>query len=213
MNTLDYILHKFNIDQSAESPIEIPNVGRNDLVKLTNELNFKVGVEVGVARGEYSQKICEANPQMKLYSIDAWTAYGNYPDYTAETLESYFKETKERLAPFPNCEIIRAFSMETVRRFADNSLDFVYIDSNHQDPFITEDITEWSKKVKSGGIVSGHDYRSGYKTKNWTHHFDVIRATHQYTKNNNIKPWFVLGLKEKIPGLVRDSSRSWFWVK
>ena len=48
--------------------------------------------------------------------------------------------------------------MDAVKDFADRSLDFVYIDANHEPQFVEEDIREWSKKVKVGGIVSGHDY-------------------------------------------------------
>lgn len=34
-----------------------------------------------------------------------------------------------------------------------------------------------------------------------------------YVKDNKIFPWFVLGLRAKIPGMIRDRHRSWMWVK
>ena len=46
MNTLKYILKKYGLRLSER--IEIPNVGRDNLASLFSELNFKVGVEVGV---------------------------------------------------------------------------------------------------------------------------------------------------------------------
>ena len=211
MDTLDYIIKKYGVDPEGKLPIEIPNAGKADLAKLLHELDFKIGVEVGVAEGKYSQKLCEANPQMKIYGVDAWKIYGNYADYSAQKLDSLYSQAKKQLAPFSNYEFIKEFSMDAVRKFEDNSLDFVYIDANHENPYITEDITEWSKKVKPGGIISGHDYFR-YRGKNGNL-FNVIEATQKYTKENNIKPWFVLGLSAKIPGLVRDPSRSWFWVK
>ncbi len=48
--------------------------------------------------------------------------------------------------------------MDALEDFEDNSLDFVYIDGDHNFKHISEDIYEWTKKVRSGGIVSGHDY-------------------------------------------------------
>lgn len=212
MNTLDYIIKKYYINPNGNLPIEIPNVGKNDLAKLLNELDFKVGVEVGVAGGKYSVKLCEANPQMKIYGVDPWIYYKDYHDYSDDKLDSLYKEAKERLSKFSNYEIIKDYSQNALQKFADNSLDFVYIDANHDEPFVTEDIVEWSKKVRSGGIVSGHDYfkRKGVGSKR---KYSVIKATQRYTEENNIKPWFVLGLSDKIPGLVRDVSRSWFWVK
>lgn len=206
MNTLDYIIKKYNINTNGSMPIEIPNVGRNDLAVLLRELGFKVGVEVGVAAGDYSRLLCEANPQMKIYGVDPWQIYEGYTGYKQRNMDSAYERAKKLLALFSNYEIIKKFSMDAIKDFEDESLDFVYIDAHHNDPYITKDIVEWSKKVRSGGIVSGHDY-SGRKD------FDVIAATQKYTKDNNINPWFVLGPSAKIAGLVRDNSRSWFWVK
>lgn len=210
MNTLDFIIKKYNIDPNGKLPIEIPNVGKGDLAKLLQELDFKVGVEVGVAEGKYSRKLCRINHQMKLYGVDAWKIYGDYADYSAEKLDLLYEQVKKESAQYLNYEIIKEFSTDAVKRFEDNSLDFVYIDANHYEPYITQDITEWSKKIRKGGIVSGHDYFRGYSNGRA---FDVIKAVNKYAKENNIKPWFVLGLAAKIPGLVRDTSRSWLWVK
>jgi hypothetical protein len=76
MNALDYIIKKYDLNPEADLPIEIPNVGKNVLVYLLRELNFKVGAEIGLAEGNYSRKLCEVNPQMKIYGIDAWKIYG-----------------------------------------------------------------------------------------------------------------------------------------
>jgi predicted O-methyltransferase YrrM len=65
--------------------------------------------------------------------------------------------------------------MEAVKDFKDESLDFVFIDGNHQYSYVLEDITEWSKKVRSGGIVSGHDYFEFLDN-------GVIRAVNEYVK-------------------------------
>ena len=209
MNTLDYIIKKYNIDINGELPFEIPNVGRDDLAKLLCELDFKTGAEIGVAAGGYSKILCETNPQMKIYGVDIWKDYDNhYNVHFSRKFDLFYEQAKKQLAPFSNYEIIKEFSMDAIKRFDDNSLDFVYIDANHKNPYVTEDIVEWSKKVRPGGIVSGHDYYNGGKN------FNVIEATHKYTEDNNIKPWFVLGRKHKINNdETRDKSRSWFWVK
>lgn len=51
--------------------------------------------------------------------------------------------------------------MDAVRWFDDNTLDFVFIDANHDYKHFAEDLREWHKKVKPGGIVSGHDWVNG----------------------------------------------------
>ena len=45
--------------------------------------------------------------------------------------------------------------------FADESLDFVYIDADHREEFVRKDIELWFPKLKKGGVISGHDYGRG----------------------------------------------------
>lgn len=204
MNTLQHIINKYKINRNI---IEISDVNRMSLAKLLNELDFKVGVEIGVASGEYLSVLCKANPQMKFSGIDMWTPYKGYNDYTKQsTFDTLEKDAIERMKPFFNYKFIKEWSMDAVKKFEDNSLDFCYIDSNHRDPYVTEDIREWSKKVRSGGIVAGHDYVEA-------DYIDVVNAITKYTKDNNINPLFVIGLEAKIPGLIRDNTRSWMFIK
>lgn len=77
--------------------------------------------------------------------------------------------------------------MEAVQKFDNNSLDFVYIDADHSYETTLEDITEWTKKVKPGGIVSGDDYT----TRNQSDRYDVLRAINDYGESHNIDELFV----------------------
>lgn len=210
MNSLAHILHKYSLDPAARTPIEIPNVGRDDLARLFSELSFKRGVEIGIERGLYSEVLCRSNPGATLFCVDAWQAYRGYRDHVSqEKLDGFYEETKQRLAPF-GCQFIRALSMDAVKQFEDGSLDFVYIDANHELPFIINDLIEWSKKVKHGGIVAGHDYYQSTRMDTKNH---VVYAVDAYVRSYRIKPWFLLGSKAKMDGETREKSRSWFWVK
>ena len=97
-----------------------------------------------------------------------------------------FQVSQELLNGF-NVEFIRETSMSAVKLFQDRSLDFVYIDGDHRYDFIRDDLAGWSKKVRSGGILSGHDY---YK-----YGLDVVRAVHEYVKENHIDRWFITDKK------------------
>jgi len=82
MDTLDYILTKFNLRADTRRfPIEIPNIGRDGLAELFAELGFRVGVELGVERGLYSEVLCKANPDVLLYAVDSWLHYEGYRDH------------------------------------------------------------------------------------------------------------------------------------
>lgn len=210
--TLNYLKDKYDLDFEQESPIMIRNVGRLDLLRWVRELDFKVGAEIGVAFGKYSYEICELNPQMKLYGVDAWKAYDGYGDYKrTETFQKMYDETHRLMDPYVKRDryaYVEKFSMDALDDFEDYSLDFVYIDANHQDPFVTQDIYGWAKKVRPGGILAGHDY---VRVKRIEWH--VKDAIQRYTKEHNIKPWFVLGADDVVPGEVREGSRSWMMVQ
>lgn len=208
MSTLEYIAKKYNLDLSQPSPIEIPNVGRSDLTRWLYQLNFKVGVEVGVAAGRYSEKIATINPQLKLYGIDPWEEHKAYVSYNQNSLTTLYRRAQRRLNKYKNFQFVKAYSMDALANFKDESVDFVYIDANHQEPYVTQDITGWIKKLKLGGIIAGHDYIRLKRER-----CDVIGAVNNYTENNKVEPWFILGSNAKIPGTIRDNTRSWMWVK
>lgn len=214
MDTLTYIINKYGLyyDERTKMPLEIPNVGRNQLAELFAELNFTNGAEIGVERGEYSEVLLKANPSLMLVLVDAWQAYKGYRDHTRqEKLDKFYLETRTRLYPYSSQTVyMRAFSMEVVDTVIDNSLDFVYIDANHDFLNVTQDIYYWSKKVRPGGIIAGHDY---VKRKNEAAHVHVKQVLHGYTDAYRIKPWFVFGRDEKREGEVRDETRSWAFVK
>lgn len=171
--------------------------GRYELAKL-----FKgVGAEIGVERAVFSKAICTRNPETKLYGIDPWKAYKGYRDHvTQEKLDAFYVEASERMKHF-NCELIREDSMTAAKRFEDESLDFVFIDANHAYEYVLEDIRTWAKKVKKGGIVSGHDY---IRRKGQDHIYGVVRAVQQYIEENQIPEWSIWR---------GDRSPSWMFIK
>ncbi len=201
MNTLNYILNKWRIRPGRKAAVEIPGTRHKDLVNLFQELGFKNGAEIGVEAGIFSEEICKANPKLKLYCIDPWKAYPGYIEHTSQQeLDNLYEETLRRLKPY-NCRIIRGFSEDVYELFDDESLDFVYIDGNHEFLHVTQDLVYWSPKVRKGGLIAGHDFRRNSK-KYINDVKDVIPA---YAYAKHINPWFVL--REPV------EASSWFWIK
>ncbi len=213
MNTLGFILKRFNLeDFRNDNLVEVPRINREMFASLLAEMEMNVGCEMGVERGLYSEILCKANPKLHLFSVDAWTAYQGYRDHVSQSkLDGFMEETKQRLAPY-RADVIKGWSVEVVKQFKDESLDFVYVDGNHEFQQVVNDIAEWQKKVRVGGIVAGHDYilrkENGYI-------MHVPHAVNGYVWSYGIKPLFLLGTKDeqKPPAGVRDGVRSWFYVK
>jgi hypothetical protein len=209
MNALDYIATKFEIDLNHKSPIQIPNINRVIMAQTLAELGFTVGAEIGVAAGLHAEILCKNNLGMKLYGIDPWVHYHGYMDFMGPRLAQFYEEAKVRLAPY-NCELIRKFSMDAVNDFQDKDLDFVYIDGAHDFKSVADDICEWKKKVRRGGIVFGHDYKRSNNPMVRTHVQDVVCA---YCYALQIVPWFILGEMGHSDGMYKEGTRSWMFVK
>tara|TARA_Y100000034_G_scaffold19875_1_gene22595 strand:- start:1125 stop:1805 length:681 start_codon:yes stop_codon:yes gene_type:complete len=212
MKLLNYIVNKYKINLNKKHlPIEIPNTNRITLAELFSELNFKIGAEIGVERGVYSKILCQKNPGLKLYGIDPWKAYRGYREHVSQQkLDRFVEETKERMIDYEEYSIIRKFSVDAAKLFKNESLDFVYIDANHEFRHTVDDISEWYRKIRVGGIISGHDY---IKRKDPRYLMGVVEAVTGFTDAYHIKPYFVLGEKNPQEGHLRDTARSWFWVK
>lgn len=200
-------------------PFEIPDCGRDDLPQFFLEMGFKVGAEIGTAKGVYAEVIGKSG--LKLYCIDPWMVYDGYikgedekdrrhGGYNQEEMDRQYEHTKKLLAPY-DCIIIRKTSMGALADIADESLDFVYIDANHEFKYVVEDIYEWSKKVRKGGVVAGHDYL--FTQPRVSDRIHVKHVLPAYTAAYEINPWYVIGRKEKVPGETRDAFRSWMFIK
>lgn len=157
---------------------------------MLKERGVKVGVEVGTDHGKYAHQLLNAIPELTLYCVDPYLPYTEGDEvHNEEEIEQIYEEAKFRVEAdnFPRGLIIRKTSMEAVKRFDDNYLDFVFIDGNHDFEHCYEDIVEWTKKVKPGGIVAGHDYKVDP-----VNNYGVIEAVTRYVEENHIAPLFIM---------------------
>lgn len=189
----DYLIRKFSISPQrlrAPMPIELRDFHRNDLAQLFAELGFKRGVEVGVAEGNYSEVLLKANPECYLLLVDPWEAYKENPQNKTKDKHGFaYQEMLRKTNPYPNVQIYPDTSMAATETVSYNSLDFCYIDGNHLFDYVMQDLIEWSKRVRSGGIVSGDDYYA-LDQKRWIGG-GVVEAVNAYVGAHRISPWFV----------------------
>jgi hypothetical protein len=204
MDTLEYILQKYNLDRNKRSPISIME-GREALPQLFLELGFKVGAEIGTEKGKFAERFCTTIPGLKLYCVDAYSEYAGYNDYVGDRqgmLRFAKRNAAQRLAPY-NVQFIYKLSMNALEDIPDESLDFCYIDANHEWPFVAQDIYYWNKKVRKGGILCGHDYALVHNPVKGIH-VDVEGVVIGYTHSFKISPWFIT---------AGNHTPSWLWVK
>lgn len=167
----------------------VPGFKRVDLARLFADRGYTSGAEIGVADGRYSEVLCQAIPNLRLRCVDAWAAYaGNVRGGPQSQHDENFLRAAERLRPY-QATLVRAMSAAAVRAVPLATLDFVYIDGNHAFDYVMRDLLDWAPRVRSGGIVAGHDY---YHFRN----AGVVEAVNAYTTAHQIADWALCDERE-----------------
>lgn len=122
-----------------------------------------VGVEIGTHLADYAEYILTHWPG-HLICVDPYEHAEGYDDQAVHLWHSDPARIKdreraaERLAKFGiRHQLWVKNSASAASIVQDGTLDFVYIDGNHTYPYVLQDLTLWWSKVKSGGVVAGHD--------------------------------------------------------
>lgn len=187
-------------------PFWISNCSRDDLPVFFKQLGFTTGVEIGVQWGINLEKYCQVG--LTMYGIDPFLSY---PDHrTTKYIEELYPAAVKKFSIYPNCKIIRKMSMDALNDFNKRSLDFVYIDGNHQFEYVANDLVYWSEKVKKGGIIAGHDYKCQHVDRANRFVGPVVDA---FTKAYDIQNWWILGSQSPRPGEKVDESLSFMFFK
>lgn len=146
-----------------------------------------VGVEVGTLYGEYAECLLATWPG-KLHCIDPWIQQSAkiYRDgCNSIDFDEAFERVKKRLVQYnERVTLHRLYSFNAVIGFRDDSLSFVYLDANHDFDHVRADIRGWWPRIKSGGILCGHDYKDE-KTDYWN--CGVKSAVDEFVAENNLK--------------------------
>lgn len=120
-------------------------------------------VEIGSYCGDSGRILAKNFPNGIINCVDPWTSYTE--DCSTFDLHRQALELKEAELLFDDMSkeytnVIKnkISSIEYSKTVQDESIDMVYIDGNHQYSSIVEDLENWSKKVRTGSYVAGHDY-------------------------------------------------------
>ena len=165
------------IETRQEMYLEIPKGG--------------VGAELGACKGINALHLYQVTKPKKLYLSDIWTKTapdgtpwprGGMPDIwygdNSGLVKSFFEEEIDS----GKVEIKKGFSSDFLASLSDNYLDWVYIDSDHNYPCVSIEIDMAIKKVKSGGLILGHDYAN--VPEGWGS--SVIRAVNERIQSRDI---------------------------
>jgi len=187
-------------------PAIIQDCPREDLPEFLVSQGYKVGAEIGVYKGAFTARFLQAG--LRMFAIDPWMPFTGQgrSQHKQEVQDEIFAIAHSNLMPWletGQCKILMATSMEAVQGFGPSDLDFVYIDGCHEFPNVAQDIYEWNKIVRPGGVMSGHDYFNTppHASNVLCHAKAVVDA---YAGLYQIETWWLFG---------NPRYYSWMWIK
>lgn len=172
-------------------------INRFEIISRIKKDNL-IGVELGVAEGNFSYKMMESKKFKFFYGIDS------YNDFQHDDTE-YIK-TKNKLSSFINYKLIRKKFELAIDQFEDNSLDFIYIDGfAHEGNDGGRTLNQWLRKLKIGGICAGDDYDDRWPLVKKTVNYHIEKSnTPLYVTSKNVHEkysefpsWFFYKLDNK----------------
>lgn len=109
----------------------------------------------------YGANICSivktyaTHDESEIHCVDPWTDYKEYHEYKSQQPNIYsgFIQNISKLPEkdIHKIHIHRGFSGDILPKFQNEMFDIIYIDGNHDAPFVLEDAVVSFKKLKSGG--------------------------------------------------------------
>ncbi|MCB1339376.1 MAG: class I SAM-dependent methyltransferase [Maritimibacter sp.] len=151
-------------------------VNRKALLRLLPQNG--VGCELGVNTGEFSRQILRLANPAKLTLVDPWDT----ERYGEKKFQAVSKRFADDIAA-GRVELIRGYSTEAGKGFADGTFDWVYIDTTHAYELTRDELRLYAHKVKPGGILAGHDYSKGNVVSGVV--YGVIDAVQEFCVEND----------------------------
>lgn len=124
-------------------------------------------VEVGSWKGKSTAyiavEIANCGKQIKFDCVDTWEGDSSITSSFDEPLLSkpnalyeHFLQNINPVKQYVNP--IKSTSIDASTLYSNNSLNCVFIDGAHDYDSVRLDIKSWLPKIKTGGLLSGHDY-------------------------------------------------------
>lgn len=133
--------------------------------------------EVGVRDGRNAENILKTLDVKMLFLVDPYEAYVDGDGKTKEFIREKQQAVDRMLCKpiFFNCSPSPAAASYYSNRY----FDYVYIDANHSYEAVKADLAAWFPKVKSGGVLGGHDF--------WGRFIGVVRAVLEFAEENDLE--------------------------
>jgi len=140
-----------------------------------------IAIEIGTFQGYHAENILKELNIEKLYLVDPYEEYIQEGTLgkTKGSLSKAERFARNKLKRFGDRIFwVKKYSDDAVKDFKEK-VDFIYIDGNHDYKFVKEDMENYFKILKKGGVMGGHDITGG---------FGVEQALVEFCYENKLVP-------------------------
>lgn len=165
--------------QKIQGWFNFPKLYKSAVEKFDNAVFVEVGTWQGKSAAYMAVEIVNSKKNIKFYCVDTWKGSQEHRSdnlVKTDTLYECFLQNINIVnhAIYP----LRMTSLEAAENFKNNSIDFVFIDAEHDYENVKKDMSAWFPKVKKGGIFAGHDYCGSWP--------GVIKAVDEFTESKKL---------------------------
>lgn len=130
---------------------------RYDIVRLLHG-DDNLGVELGVAGGNFSERMIRSGRFRLFVGIDAYADPGHGENHYKHNVSQY-KAVLRRMGLASNYRLLRMEFEQALDLFEDQHFDLVYYDGYTENARKgCKAILSWYAKLKPGGLIAGGDY-------------------------------------------------------
>lgn len=136
-----------------------PNLYKGVVEKFNNAIFVEVGSWKGRSASFLGVEIFNSKKNIKVFCVDTWLGSDEHKNADILKDDGLYNEFINNTKSLSSIITpLRMTSELASKEFADESLDFCFLDASHEYNDVLNDLNSWYPKVKPGGIFAGHDY-------------------------------------------------------
>jgi len=124
-------------------------------------------VEVGCWKGKsvcyFAVEAINSGKTISIDAVDTWKGSAEHAGFDCVKNDTLYQIFLDNIKPVNHMvKPIRMNSPDASSLYEDESVDIVFLDAAHDYDSVLIDIKSWLPKVKSGGILAGHDFNNSW---------------------------------------------------
>ena len=186
----------YNEDMGCDESIKILYTSIIREIMNDGDIFIEVGVALGSSLIYFIEEMRRQSKKLKIYGVDTFN--GTPPDMIIDNVSEHqdiintygsdFKwrceENLKKAGVFDDVTLLQMKSIEASNKFSTGEIAAVFIDGSHYYEDVKSDIYSWKDKIRSKGIISGHDFKPGVP---WSDEGVIKAVTEVFGVNGRIK--------------------------